>query len=121
MKVYFVLNGSSTEEDRVTSIFSGHAGLKTLGHGNDTAEAMNIIKKDDPRTVVLDGNVFRGKGLDLILPILRNKKTSAAILLMGNGRIGSVTCMSLDLPNGSSDNAREVIRLLRDMFDECYA
>lgn len=120
MKVYFLLNGSSTEEDRVESIFSGHAGFKTLGYGNDTTEALNIIKKDDPRTVVLDGRIFSGRGLDLILPILRNKKTSAAILLLGNGRIGSVTCMSLDLPNGSSDNSREAIRLLRDMFDECF-
>ena len=117
MKLYLIMNNSSDKEDMVRTIFSGCSGLMSLESSRNAQEAMNTIKKENPRLVVLDGNVFRGKGLELLLPILRKREMSAAVFLGGSGKAVGVTSISVDLPSDFSSNSSNVLALLTQLFD----
>ncbi|HXX54279.1 MAG TPA: hypothetical protein VEI28_06900 [Thermodesulfovibrionales bacterium] len=120
MKLYLIMSSPGDKGDVVRAIFSGYTGFTFLGLSQNALEAMNMIKNKNPRVVMLDKKAFRGKGLELLLRILRKREMSAAVCLWGSEKSAGVTSVSVNLPSDSSKNSSTVLALLKDIFDGYY-
>jgi chemotaxis response regulator CheB len=121
LKLFLICDHSSIIDEKLIGKISEIALIESLGVAEDTFNALTIIRKRRPDTVILDGRMFLRQEPEALMSLLHGKGVPLAILLKNQQQGSRCTYLGVDFPVAGGKDFEKIYNLVRSMYREGYA